>query len=87
VNFNWGDKQEESFQELKKRLTKAPILAVPSRTEGFVIYSYASKLGLGCVLMQHERVIAYASRQLRNHKKNYPTHDLKLAAVIFALIW
>jgi len=70
---------------LKNKLTSAPILAMPSETEGYVIYSDASKSGLGCVLMQHGRVIAYASRQLKNHEKNYPTHDLKLAAVIFAL--
>ena len=67
---------------------EAPILAVPSGQCGFEIYSDASKLGLGCVLMQHGRVIAYASRQLRPHEKNYPTHDLGLAAVVFALkIW
>ena len=73
---------------MKNKLTSAPILAMPSETEGYVIYSDASKSGLGCVLMQHGRVIAYASRQLKNHEKNYPTHDLKLAAVIFALkIW
>ena len=61
---------------------------MPSGTEGYVIYGNASKLELGCVLMQHGRVIAYASRQLRNHERNYPTHDLELATVIFALkIW
>jgi len=61
---------------------------MPSGTEGYVIYSDASKSGLGCVLMMHGRVIAYASRQLKSHKKNYPTHDLELAAVIFTLkIW
>jgi len=85
VKFNWGDKQEKIFQELKKRLTTAPILAVPSGTEIFVIYSNALRLGLGFVLMQHRRVIVYASRQLRNHEKNYLTHDLELAVVIFAL--
>ena len=85
VKFNWSDKQEESFGELKKRLTTTPILVVPSGTEGFVIYSDASRLGLGCVLMQHGRIIIYASRQLRNHEKNYPTHDLELVVVIFAL--
>ena len=88
VKFNWGETQKKSFQELKDRLTSAPVLAIPSGTEGYVIYSDASKQGLGCVLMQHERVIAYASRQLRNHERNYPTHDLELAAVVFALkIW
>ena len=66
----------------------ALILTLPSGTEGFTIYSDASHRGLGCVLMQHGKVIAYASRQLRPHEKNYPTHDLELAAVVFALkIW
>ena len=66
----------------------APVLTLPSGTDGFTIFSDASHKGLGCVLMQNERVIAYASRQLRPHEKNYPTHDLELAAVVFALkIW
>ena len=60
--FVWEDDQERSFHEVKTRLTSAPILIVPSGTEGFVIYSDASKMGLGCVLMQHGKVIAYASR-------------------------
>ena len=86
--FVWREEQDKSFFEIKTKLTSAPILTVPSGTEGFVIYSDMSKLGLGCVLMQHGRVIAYASRQLRIHERNYPTHDLELAAVIFALkIW
>ena len=80
-----GENQEKSFQELKSRLISAPILAMPSGTKGYVIYSDASKLGLGCVLMQHERVIAYAFLQLRTHEKNYSTHDLELAAVIFTV--
>ena len=88
VPFEWNEKREKSFQILKKRLVSAPILALPSGTEGFTIYSDASHRGLGCVLMQHGKVIAYASRQLRPHEKNYPTHDLELAAVVFALkIW
>lgn len=88
VKFVWSEECEKSFTELKKRLTSAPVLALPDGTEGFVVYSDASKKGLGCVLMQHGKVIAYASRQLRNHEKNYPTHDLELAAVVFALkIW
>ena len=86
--FVWTEKREQGFQELKKRLTTAPILALPEGTEGFSIYSDASHQGLGCVLMQNGKVIAYASRQLKPHEKNYPTHDLELAAVIFALkIW
>ncbi|MDN4191041.1 hypothetical protein DDA71_12030, partial [Bifidobacterium longum subsp. longum] len=88
VKFEWTDEYEQSFQELKKRLTTAPVLVIPSTDEGFVIYSDASHQGLGCVLMQNGRVVAYASRQLRNHEKNYPTHDLELAAVVFALkLW
>ena len=66
----------------------APILTLPTEGEDFVIYSDASKQGLGCVLMQNDRVIAYASKQLKKHEHNYPTHDLELAAVVFALkIW
>nr|CAD1842569.1 unnamed protein product [Ananas comosus var. bracteatus] len=77
-----------SFDELRQRLTSAPILALPVMGERFVIYSDASHSGLGCVLMQHGRVIAYASRQLKDYEKNYPTHDLELAAVVFALkLW
>jgi hypothetical protein len=73
---------------LKKRLTTAPVLTLPSGIEGFVVYSDASGKGLGCVLMQHRKVIAYASRQLKTHEVNYPVHDLELAAVVFALrIW
>lgn len=88
VAFEWSEERESSFQELKTRLTTAPVLALPSGTEGFVIYSDASHKGLGCVLMQNGRVIAYASRQLKPHEKNYPTHDLELAAVVFSLkIW
>jgi len=87
-NFIWGEEQDKSFLEVKTKLTSAPVLTVPLGTEGFVIYSDASKLVLGCVLMQYGRVIAYASRQLRIHERNYPTHDLELAAVIFVLkIW
>nr|GEW07694.1 reverse transcriptase domain-containing protein [Tanacetum cinerariifolium] len=79
---------EKSFEELKQRLVSAPVLTLPSRSGGFQIYSDASKKGLGCVLMQHGKVIAYASRQLKPYEVNYPTHDLELAAVIFALkIW
>ena len=88
IKFIWGESQKRSFQELKDRLTLVPVLAMPSGTEGYVIYSDASKRGLGGVLMQHERVITYASRQLRNHEKNYPTYDLELTAVVFTLkIW
>ncbi|GJR62638.1 reverse transcriptase [Tanacetum coccineum] len=86
--FVWTDERQESFEELKRRLVSAPILTLPSGSGGFQIYSDASKKGLGCVLMQHGKVIAYASRQLKPYEVNYPTHDLELAAVVFALkIW
>ena len=81
----WPDQCEESFEELKKRLTSAPVLALPTSNEDFTVFCDASRVGLGCVLMQNERVIAYASRQLKKHELNYPTHDLEMAAVIFAL--
>ncbi|CAL2255737.1 unnamed protein product [Prunus armeniaca] len=88
ITFEWTEECEQSFQELKKRLTTAPVLALPDNSGDFVIYSDAFLQGLGCVLMQHDRVIAYASRQLKKHEQNYPVHDLELAAVVFALkIW
>ena len=88
VKFQWSDACEKSFQELKRRLVTAPVLTIPSGSGGFVVYSDASKNGLGCVLMQYGKVVAYASRQLKEYEKNYPTHDLELAAVVFALkIW
>ncbi|WVZ89138.1 hypothetical protein U9M48_035583 [Paspalum notatum var. saurae] len=80
VKFIWSPKCEEGFQELKKLLMTAPVLAQPNVTKPFDVYCDASGQGLGCVLMQEERVIAYASRQLRKHEANYPTHDLELAA-------
>ncbi|KAK4409337.1 hypothetical protein Sango_0006700 [Sesamum angolense] len=86
--FNWNDKCAKSFEQLKKRLTSAPILALPCRDGGYMVYTNASRQGLRCVLMQHGQVIAYASRQLRPHEMNYPTHDLELAAIVHALkIW
>ena len=88
VKFEWSDDCECSFQELKNRLVSAPILTIPSGSGGFVVYSDASHQGLGCVLMQHGRVVAYASRQLKPYERNYPTHDLELAVVVFAFkIW
>ena len=88
VKFVWDDSYERAFQELKRRLTSAPILIVPEREQRYTMYCDASKDGLGCVLMQSEKVVAYGSRQLKNHKQNYPTHDMELAAVVFALkIW
>ncbi|KAL0546071.1 hypothetical protein IC582_015976 [Cucumis melo] len=86
--FVWSKACEDSFQNLKQKLVTAPVLTVPDGSGSFVIYSDASKKGLGCVLMQQGKVVAYASRQLKSHEQNYPTHDLELAAVIFALkIW
>ncbi|GJS01223.1 putative reverse transcriptase domain-containing protein [Tanacetum coccineum] len=95
VKFVWGDKQEAAFQLLKQKLCSAPILALPEPpppmyegSEDFIAYCDASKKGLGAVLMQREKVISYASRQLKIHEKNYTTHDLELGAVVFALkIW
>ncbi|GJT08494.1 putative reverse transcriptase domain-containing protein [Tanacetum coccineum] len=88
VKFVWGDKQEAAFQLLKQKLCSAPILALPEGSEDFIAYCDASIKGLGAVLMQREKVIAYASRQLKIHEKNYTTHDLELGAVVFALkIW
>jgi len=86
--FTWTHKCEESFQELQRRLTSAPILVIPDVGKPFEVYYDASHLGLGCVLMQEKKAVAYASRQLKVHERNYPTHDLKLAAIVFALkIW
>jgi hypothetical protein len=88
IKFHWNDKCEEAFDILRKLLTTAPVLAQPDSTKPFDVYCDASGTGLGCVLMQNNRVIAYASRALRNHEQNYPTHDLELAAVIHAhKIW
>ncbi|GKB16620.1 putative reverse transcriptase domain-containing protein [Tanacetum coccineum] len=88
VKFELGDKQEASFQLLKQKLCSAPILALPEGSKDFIAYCDALKKGLGDVLMQIENVIAYASRQLKIHEKNYTTHDLELGAVVFALkIW
>jgi hypothetical protein len=86
--FVWDSLCEKSFQELKKRLTSAPVLTLPKADEPFVVYCDASLMGIGGVLMQDGKVVAYASRQLKVHEKNYPTHDLELAAVVFVLkVW
>jgi len=88
ANFVWSEKCQASFEEFKKRLTTAPVLVLPDLSKSFSIYCDVSRLGLGCVLMQGGRVVAYASRQLRKHELNYPTRDLELAAVVHALkIW
>ena len=81
----WDVHCENSFNELKKRLTTAPVLILRNSDEPFVVYCDASKLGLGGVLMQDGKVVAYASRRLRIHGRNYPTHDLELVAVVFVL--
>jgi hypothetical protein len=88
VKFSWNEKCEEAFHTLRAHLTTAPVLAQPDNSKPFDIYCDASGIGLGCVLMQNNRVIAYASRALRTDEQNYPTYDLELAAVIHALkIW
>ncbi|GJY85886.1 hypothetical protein Tco_0499912 [Tanacetum coccineum] len=86
--YVWGDDEEEAFQTLKLKLCSAPILSLPEGSEDFVVYCDASLKGFGAVLMQREKVIAYASRQLRKNEENYMTHDLELGAVVFALrLW
>ena len=85
IKFEWSNDCERSFQELKNKLVTTPILTIPLSAGGFMVYSDASRQSLGCVLMQHEKVIAYASRQLKPYEPNYPTHELKLDVVVFAL--
>ena len=86
--FILSEECEKSFQELKGKLVSALVLVLPNSEDSFVIYSDASGKGSGCVLMQNDKVIAYASHQLKPYERNYPTHDLELAAVVFALkIW
>ena len=88
VKFEWSEKCLVSFDKLKGFLTKAPVLTQPTYGKEYVIFSDASLNGLGCVLMQEGKVVAYGSRQLKPHEKNYPAHDLELAAIVFALkIW
>ena len=86
--FTWDSECERSFRTLKKCLTSAPVLTLPDGVDNFVICTDASNQGYGAVLMQNDKVVAYASRQLKVHEKNYPTHDLELGAVVFALkVW
>nr|GEV28755.1 hypothetical protein [Tanacetum cinerariifolium] len=85
IKFDWGEKAESAFQLLKQKLCSAPILALPKGSENFVVYCDASHKGLGVVLMQKKKFIAYASHQLKVHEKNYTTHDLELGAIVFAL--
>ena len=85
VKFEWNDLCERVFQELKRRLTSAPILIILERGLRYTMYCDAFKDGLGRVLMQSGRVVAYGFQQLKNHKQSYPTHDMELAAIVFAL--
>ena len=88
VKFQWSDDCEKSFVELKTRLTTTLVLTLPEGSDGYVIYCDAARVGLGCLLMQRDKIIAYASRQLKVHEKNNPTHYLEIAVVVFALkIW
>ncbi|GKD72597.1 putative reverse transcriptase domain-containing protein, partial [Tanacetum coccineum] len=84
VKFDWGEKAEAAFQLLKQKLCSAPILALPEGSDNFLVYCDASHKGLGAVLMQKEKVIAYASRQLKVYEKNYTTHDLELGAILLS---
>jgi hypothetical protein len=85
VKFVWDEDCEKAFHTLRAQLTTTPVLDQPDNTKPFDVYCDASGTGLCCVPMQDNRVIAYASRALWPHEKNYPTHDLELAAVIHAL--
>jgi hypothetical protein len=85
VEFKWTQKCQEAFEALKEKLTIAPVLVLPDVHKPFSVYCDACYTGLGCVLMQEGRVVAYSSRQLKVHEKNYPIHDLELAAVVQAL--
>ena len=88
VKFDWDDKCQSSFEKLKEILIEAPVLIQPTSGRDYTVYSDASRIGLGCVLLQDGKVVAYASKQLKPHEQNYPTHDLELAVVVFALkIW
>ena len=88
VKFEWDEQCEQNFQELNKHLIFAPVLTLSTIGDSYVIFSDASRQGLGCVLMQDGRMISYAFRQFKKHETSYPTHDLELAVVVFALkIW
>ena len=88
IKFEWTDKSQNSFEQLKGMLVEAPVLTQPTSGKEYTLYSDASCIGLGCVLMQDGKVVAYASKQLKPHEQNYPTHDLELVVVVFSLkIW
>jgi hypothetical protein len=85
VEFKWTPVYQVSFETLKKKLTTTPVLILPDVHKSFLVYCDGSYIGLGCVLMLEGRVVAYSSRQLKIHEKNYPTHDLELAVVVHEL--
>ena len=87
VKFEWDDKCQSSFEQLKKILVEALVLTQPTSGRKYVMYSDALKIGLACVLMQYGKVVAHASNQLKPHEQNYPTHDLELAVVFSLKIW
>ena len=88
VKFEWDDKCQSSFEQLKKILVEAPVLTQPTSHREYALYSDASNIGLGCVLMQDGKVVVYAFRHMKSYEQNYPTHDLQLASIVFALkIW
>ena len=88
VKFEWNDKCQTSFEQLKQFLIEALVLTKPTPSKEYTLYNDALRIGLGCVLMQDGKVVAYASWQLKPYEHNYPTHDLELVAVVFALkIW
>ena len=88
VNFEWADKCQATFNQLKGMVVQAPVLTQPTLSKEYTMYSDASRNGLGCVLMHDGKVVAYASRKLKQHEQNYPTQDMELAAIVFALkIW
>ena len=88
MKFEWDDKFQSSFERLKEILVEAPLLIQPTSGRDYTVYNDASRISLGCVLMQDGKVVTNHSRQLKPHEQNYPTHDLELAAVVFAVkIW
>ena len=88
MKFEWDDKCQSIFERLKEILVEAPVLIQPTSGRDYTMYSDASRIGLGYVLMHDGKVVAYASRQLKPHEQNYPTHDLELVDVVFVLkIW
>ena len=85
MKFEWDDKCQSSFERLKEILVEAPVLIQPTSGRDYTMYNDALRIDLGCVLIQNGKVVAYTSKQLKLHEQNYPTHDLELATVVFAL--